>query len=314
MPRTRGHIEPNHVIAFLQLFLHVLVPVFALVALGYFIGPRLEFQARTLSRLAYFVLSPVFVFVLLSGAKVEAAVTGRMIAYITAVYLGSMLIAFVAARLTRRSREMTAAWVMVAVFGNVGNFGLPISQFAQGKEALVPATIYFIANCVLAFVVCVTAAKLTMGGNPLQALIGVAKTPSLIAVVPALIINALGITLPVPIARPMELLTGALIPIMLLVLGVQLAQAGIPRPTGNMLAPIAIRLIGGAALSLLLAAPFGLSGLERNVGILQGSMPSAVLVSLIALENQMMPEFLTTTVLLSNVLSIVSLAVVLTLM
>jgi malate permease and related proteins len=299
---------------FIQVFLNVLVPVFALVLLGYVIGPRLELQAGTLSRLAYYVISPAFVFTLLSTATLDPATTGRMAAFITCVYALSALLAFVLARAMRRSREMTAAWVMIAVFGNVGNFGLPISQFAQGREALVPATVYFIANCVLAFTVAVTAAKMTMGGNPLQAALGVVKTPSLIAAALAIVVNAIGLPIPVAVARPLELLAGALIPVMLVVLGVQLANAGIPKPDLNMMVPIGVRLIAGSALSLALVGVFGLTGIERNVGILQGSMPGAVLVSLIALENKMMPNYMTATVLLSNVLSAVSLAVVLAVM
>ena len=37
-------------------FLNVVTPVFILVVIGYFIGPRLKIEARSLSRTAYFVL------------------------------------------------------------------------------------------------------------------------------------------------------------------------------------------------------------------------------------------------------------------
>jgi hypothetical protein len=67
-------------------------------------------------------------------------------------------------------------------------------------------------------------------------------------------------------------------------------------------------------LAFALVGIFGISGLERDVGILQASMPTAVLVSIIALENKLLPEFITATVLLSNVLSIVSLALVIALL
>jgi hypothetical protein len=154
---------------------------------------------------------------------------------------------------------------------------------------------------------------MTVGGSKLEALIGVAKTPSLVALVPALIVASLDIQVPLPLLRPLELLQGALIPIMLIVLGLQLANAGIPKINADMLAPVGIRLVGGAAISFALAGAFGLGGLERNVGILQGSMPGAVLVTLIAMENKMMPEFIGASILLSNVLSVFTLAVVLTL-
>lgn len=297
----------------LPIFLNVLAPVFLLVLLGYLVGPRLAFEGRTLSRFAYYILTPAFIFNILSTAKIEANLATRMALFIVAVYSGSTLLAFVVARLLRRSAQMTAAYVMIAVFGNVGNFGLPIVQFASGPEGLLPATVYFLANLVLAFIVCVAAANFGKS-NFLSASIQVFKTPALLALPPALLVNWAQVPVPPFVGRPMELLAGALIPTMLIVLGVQLASAGLPRPSLDMVLSILIRLISGPAIAFAIVGAFGLSGLERDVGILQASMPSAVLVSIIALENRLLPEFVTATVLLSNLASIITLNIVLVLL
>ncbi|MCW1968785.1 MAG: AEC family transporter [Anaerolineae bacterium] len=299
---------------FISIFLNVLGPVFLLLALGYYAAPRLGLEARTLSRVAYYIISPAFVLTILGSAKLEAQLTARMIGFITLTYLISMALAMLIAKLLNRPRSMIAAYAMIAVFGNVGNFGLPISQFAQGKEALIPGTVYFLANMVLGFVVCVAIAQLMKGGNPVQAALKVVKTPALLALPPALIINYFDIVLPPLITRPAELLTPALIPIMLITLGAQLAAAGIPKPDLDIVLSGVIRLVTGAVLSFALVGLFNLPLLERNVGILQASMPAAVLVSIIALENDVKPEFVTASVLLSNLLSAISLGVVLAFM
>lgn len=297
----------------LGIFLNVLVPVFALVVIGYLFGPRLQLETRTLTRLAYFILTPAFVFNILSRTKIEAELAGRMIGFITAVYVGSIVIAFVVARLLRRSPAMTAAYVMIAAFGNVGNFGLPIIQFAEGPEALGIATVYFLANLVLAFVVCVTAANFSRG--PSLAMAGqVFRTPALLALVPALLVNWAGITLPEVLVRPLDLLSGAMIPTMLIVLGAQLAAAGLPKFGLDLLLSSAIRLLSGPLIAFAIVGWFALPELERNVGILQSSMPTAVLVSIIAMENKLLPEFVTATVLFSNLVSILTLATVLLLL
>jgi malate permease and related proteins len=297
----------------LGIFLNVLGPVFLLVLLGYLVGPRLHFDTRTLSRFAYFVLTPAFVFTILSRTRIEPGLATRMIGFISVVYLGSIVIAFVIARLTRRSLQMTAAYIMIAAFGNVGNFGLPIVQFASGEESLGAATVYFLANLVLAFIVCVSAANVSRGIN--LAVVGrVFRTPALIALAPALLVNWSGVEMPPVVMRPLDLLAGALIPTMLIVLGSQLADAGVPKFSFDMLMSSGIRLISGPVLAFGLVGFFGLSGLERDVGILQASMPTAVLVSIIAVENDLLPEFVTTTVLFSNVASIISLAIVIALL
>lgn len=297
----------------LAIFFNVLAPVFLLVLLGYLVGPTLQLEARTLSRFAYFILTPAFIFNILSQAEIEASLATRMIIYIATVYLLSGLIAFLVARLLRRSADMTAAYVMIAVFGNVGNFGLPIIQFSQGDTALVAATVYFLAVLVVAFVVCVMAANISRGGT-LRSVIAVFKTPALIALPPAILFNWMQVDLPPFVTRPMELLAGALIPTMIVVLGVQLADAGIPRPNLDIALASAVRLISGPALAFALAAPLGLTGIERNVGIIQASMPAAILVSIIALENDLVPHFVTATVLFSTLASIVTLTIVLALL
>ncbi len=294
----------------LAIFLNVLTPVFALVLMGYIAGPRLGLQARTLSRYAYTMLTPAFTFNVLSNSTVQAGLAVRMIIYIVLVHLGCSLIAFATARLLQRSREMTAVYIMVTTFGNVGNFGLPIITFALGDDGLAAATIYFLAVMVVAFSIGVAVASWSQGSNRLEALMAVIKTPALLAVPPAILCNWLQIELPMVLARPIGLLAGALIPTMLVVLGVQLAQAGIPRLSLDMVLTSIIRLVVSPLLAVLLAVPFGITGLERSVGILQASMPMAVLTSIIAAENDLLPAFVTTAILFSTVASVITLTVV----
>ena len=74
-----------------------------------------------------------------------------------------------------------------------------------------------------------------------------------------------------------------------------------------------VRLIGGPLMAVILVPLFGLQGIERDTGILQAAMPSAVLASIIALEYKLIPKFVTTTVLFSTLYSIFTLTVILAL-
>jgi len=302
-------------------FLNVLVPVFALVALGYLVAPRLQLDSRTLSRFAYFVLVPAFVFDVLGTAKLQAALAVRMAAYFIMVEIACALVGFLLARVLRRNGPMTAAYVLIAVFPNVGNFGLPIAQFALGPQALPAATVYFVASTAISFVIGVSAAHWQRSSGPdgaprapggaWRTVRQVAKTPGLIALIPALLLDGFQIVPPPVIERPAALLAGALVPTMLVALGAQLAHAGIPRLSVDMLVAAGARLIAGPIIGVLLVLPFGLTGVERGTGILQASMPAAVLASIIALENDLLPDFVVATVLFSTLVSVVTLTVVL---
>lgn len=297
---------------FVSAFANVVFPVFALVLIGFSAGPRLGLESRTLSRFAYFVLVPAFVLNVLGGARLDASSAVAMIGYMTAIEVACAIIAGLVALALRRPPAMIAAYILVAVFPNVGNFGFPIVQFALGDAALPAATVYFVTSTAVAFVIGVAAANLSRGGS-LGAVRAVLKTPALVALPPALLLSVFHRTLPPFIARPTGLLAQAMVPTMLIALGVQLASVGIPRLSRDLLAANLTRLVLSPLIALALVVPFGLTGIPRGAGILQASMPAAVLASIIALENDLLPAFVIAAVLFSTLASAVTLLVVLAL-
>jgi malate permease and related proteins len=293
-----------------SIFLDVVAPVFAIAALGYVLGPRLALDARTLARIAYYVFVPAFTFDVISRAHVPLARAGRMALYLVAAHLVFAAIGWAVARLLRRPPETVAAYVMLSVFGNVGNFGLALVQFRIGPDALVPATIYFVVSLLVSFVVCVGVAAGVRGGR-LSAVASVFKTPALVAAVPALLVSSTGAALPLFAGRVIGLLSSAMIPAMLLTLGLQLAQTRALRITTDVGVACALRLLASPVVAALLVAPFGLSGVDRSVSIIQAAMPAAVLVTIISSEYRIAPEFVMSTVFFSTLGSLPVLTVLL---
>ena len=292
-------------------FLNVVTPVFILVVIGYFVGPRLKIEARSLSRTAYFVFIPAFVFNIISEAKIDSGLTLQMLSFIFVAQIAVALLGFLVGKALRQSREITAAFVLIATFGNVGNFGLPLIVFRLGESARTYATVYFVATVFISFVICVGVASWARSGG-VTAVFSVFKTPALIALIPALVFNITDVEVPIFLSRLSGLLGQAMIPVMLITLGVQMGEIPKIKINFNVFAASTVRLIGGPVLALLIVPYFGLEGLERSTGILQAAMPAAVLASIIALEYKLLPEFVTTTVLFSTLYSVLTLTVILT--
>jgi len=292
-------------------FLNVVTPVFILVVIGYFVGPRLKIDARSLSRTAYFVFIPAFVFNIISEAKIDSGLALQMLSFILVAQIAVALLGFLVGKALRQSREITAAFVLIATFGNVGNFGLPLIVFRLGETARTFATVYFVATVFISFVICVGVASWARSGG-VTAVFSVFKTPALIALIPALVFNITDVEVPIFLSRLSGLLGQAMIPVMLITLGVQMGEIPKIKINFNVFAASTVRLIGGPVLALLIVPYFGLEGLERSTGILQAAMPAAVLASIIALEYKLLPEFVTTTVLFSTLYSILTLTVILT--
>lgn len=296
-----------------SVFINVIMPVFAVVLLGAVLGKRLELQARTLTRAAYFVFVPAYIFQAIAGAAVPLGSAMRMVLFILVSHLLAALVAGIIGRLLGRSREMIAAFVMIAVFGNIGNYGLAVIGFHLGDAAMVPATIYFVAITVNAFVVCVAAAGWARGGSR-SALWQVFKTPALWAAVLALIVSGSGVEPPLLLERMLGLLADAMIPIMLFALGLQLREQGRVQFNVDVLLASGIRLLLVPALTVAVALFVPLTSLERVAGILQAGMPTAILVAIIARENNIVPAFVTSVVVVSTLISLLTLTLLMVLL
>ena len=296
-----------------SVFLNVIMPVFGIVLLGFLLGGRLGLEARTLSRVAYFVFVPAFIFQAISTSKIPLEHAARMVGFIVAAHLLAALIGGGIGRLLRRPREVIAAYVMIAVFGNVGNFGLAVIRFRLGEAAIAPATIYFVAVIVTAFVVSVAAAGWARGGSR-GALGGLLRTPAIWAVVPGLAVSQGGIAVPLMLSRMIGLLAEAMIPVMLFALGLQLLEQRRVHFSLDVAVASTARLLIAPALAALVATPFALGRIDYASGVLQAGMPAAILIAIIAKEFDVVPHFVTSVVLFSTLASLVTLSCIMVLL
>ncbi len=289
------------------ILLNVILPVFGIILLGALFGKRLELQARTLTRAAYYIFVPAFIFQSISLAEVPLTSVSRMLLFIILTHLIAVGVAGGIGYFLGRSKEMIAAFIMIAAFGNVGNYGLAVIRFRLGDVAIPPATIYFVAISISAFIICVGAAGWAHGGGR-GAIWKVMRTPALWATVPAVMVSAGGLQVPLMLERMIGLLADAMIPVMLFALGLQLFEQGKVHLTPDVLLGSGIRLILTPLLALLIVGPFGLNQVESAAGVLQAAMPVAILVSIIAKENDIVPEFVTSVVVVSTLASVVTLS------
>lgn len=162
----------------------------------------------------------------------------------------------------------------------------------------------------MSFAVCVGVAAGVRGGG-LTAIASVLKTPALLAAAPAVAVSSAGIRLPLVASRTIGLLADAMIPVMLLTLGVQLVETRALRPSLDVGIATALRLVVSPAVAALLVVPFGIAGLDRAACILQAAMPAAVLVAIISSEYAIAPGFVITTVFYSTLASLPVLTVLL---
>ena len=286
----------------LSIFANDVLPIFIVAAVGFAVARVLKADVRTLSRITFNALSPCLVFHLLVTSSLSASDFIRMTALAVLVIVGIGLVARLVTLPLRLDRALTSAFLIVVMFSNSGNYGLPVVLFAFGRDALAHATVYFVANAVATYTLGVflaSAGRRSIG----QAARGVLRVPAVWGVVAAGTVVGLGIPMPPAIMRPVELLSGAALPTMILVLGMQLERSAWPdRPALVALAG-ALSLVVTPLLAVGAAQLLGLTGVARQAAIVQSGMPSAVLTTILALEFDVEPSFVTACVMLSTLAS-----------
>ncbi len=285
-----------------SILLNDILPTFVLGAIGFALARFLGADVKMLSRVSFNALAPCLVFHLIVTAQIGPDETWRMGAFTVALVLGIGLLGRLVAVPFRPDRQMLAAFLIVVMFSNAGNYGLSVILFAFGREALARAAIYFVVSAVMLYTLGVFIAS-SGRRSAWEAARGVFRVPTVYAVVAALAVVALGALPPLWVMRPVQLLSDAAIPVMMLVLGMQLERGAWPKRPGLVGAAALITLVASPALGFLLASLLGLHGPARQAALVESAMPSAVITTIIALEFDVAPAFVTATVVVTTILS-----------
>jgi len=155
------------------------------------------------------------------------------------------------------------------IFPNVGNMGIPVCLFAFGEQGVALAMVYFAVAIVGQFTV---GPALAAGHFAPRKLL---RLPFIYVAILAMAMNAYGIEPPNWLANTASLASGIAVPLMLMALGVAIAQLkvyNLRRATVMSL----VRLLLGAAGGWAVATVFGFEGTARGVLVIQSAMPVAV--------------------------------------
>lgn len=285
-----------------SLFADNILPIILVSGVGYILQQTLHLDTQSVSRVIFYGFTPPLVFTLIVGADIQGDDILRMLGLTASVMILVGLLAWIVGRAFRLKGTAIAALILTATFMNSGNYGLSLNKFALGDEGLAWASIFFIGSAMATASVGVYIA--TVGRlSPLEALKGLFKVPAVYAIPVALLVRSMDWTLPHALGRPINLMSDAALPAMMLMLGMQISDSGLPRRKLLLGAAVALRLLVSPLIGYILAPQWGLSGVSRGAAILESAMPTAVMTTILATEFDVEPDFVTGTVLVSTLLS-----------
>ena len=187
---------------------------------------------------------------------------------------------------------------------NTGNMGIPLSLLAFGNEGLALAAGFASIVMVSHF----TANTAISSGN--YSIKKIIFSPVLLSLKFSLIVLFYKIEMPNFFNSITNILSGFVIPLVLLSLGISLSKINIKKLRIGLILGL-FKLISGPFIGLLVVYLLRLDGNVAKVIILQASMPAAILTYLIAAQNNSYEQEIGTAVFVSTVGSIVSIPIIL---
>ena len=286
----------------LALFANNILPILIVAAVGSLLQRVFQLNARTLSQTIIYVLTPCLVFVNLVSSDIAASDMLRMVSLALFLLVSMGLLSFIFSRLLRLPARLASIFILTTTFMNSGNFGLPFTNFTLGSDGLAWASIFFVTSVIMLNTAGVYVA--TAGAySPLAALRKLATFPALYAIPLALIVRAAEFVIPLPIWRPIELLSDATVPTMLLLLGMQIASNGIPKQKELIALTTSLRLLASPLIAWMLALILGLGGVARDAALIEAAMPTAVFTAVLAHEFDLDSSFATGAIFATTILS-----------
>jgi predicted permease len=273
----------------------IIVPVFSIIALGWLYGRRARPDMGWVNRISMNVLAPALIFSALSAKSFDVVENRLLIVGSIGVVLGSGLLAWPFSKLLRQDHR---TFVPPMMFNNCGNMGLPLAALAFGPTGFSAMVALFTISNLLHF---------TLGTWMIdhRARFGsLLRNPMVWSTFAGFAFALFRPPLPDFAAVTFKLVGDALIPVMLLSLGVRLttvhwddAWIGV---VGGLVCPLT-----GIAMAGLLSPVLGLDKAQQGLLILFGCLPPAVLNFMVAEQFAQEPGKVASIVLVGNVLSVI---------
>jgi predicted permease len=187
---------------------------------------------------------------------------------------------------------------------NAGNMGFPLALFAFGQAGMQRATLIFVILTLLQYSLGIYILNRRRNWTEFF------RLPLIYAAISALLINLAQIRIPQILLQPITMLGQSTIPIMLISLGYRLHEVK-SLQWGHALGGALVRILGGFAAANLAVNLIGAEGVNRQVLLLYGALPSAVVNVVLTEKYRQDPRLAASIVVISTFISMFTIPIVL---
>jgi len=313
-----------------QAILNVALPIFGVILAGYLAGRwRIlggDSTAALNAFVSYFAL-PVLFFGTLARTPVAAVLDPALMLGFGIVVLATFLLGMATTRLVSRVTGKGGGLAsmslqgIAASWGNVGYMGVPLCLAAFGEAGLPPAMLSVIVTAIVAMVLGVMLIELEVaaGHGPLKtflrAAFNVARNPLPVSIALGIAVSAVGLPIPTPVEKWLDLLGAAAAPCALFAIGLFLSDKSIRNGLAEAGCATVIKLLlQPLAAWLVLPVFVDLASVPGKVALLMAALPTAANAFVLAKQFDIAVEQNSASVLLSTAFSVITVSALLVLL
>jgi len=308
------------VVAPVSVFTTAILPIVAVGGVGYLLGSVRDVDTDALNTVIVYVLAPALILHSLATTTLATSTLARITAAVVLFHALAIVVAEAAGRAFGASPTALAALILITAFPNTGNYGVPVSNFAFGATGRATAVVCLSVQAVLIYTVGVYIAGRGSTGGILDGLRRVFSVPLVYAVVVALLARWLGVVPPADSTAiaTLQLVGDSSIPVMLLVVGIQLARTDVGSTLSAVGGAVALKMVVAPAIGVGIALAIGFSEpLVARTFVLETAMPTAVTPIILVGEfaegevaGVPVAEFVSTAIFATTLVSVVTLTAI----
>jgi hypothetical protein len=298
--------------------LNVVLPVFGIIFAGFLcgrFGVLGEASSEALNRFVYFLALPALFFISMARVPVGDVFNWRFLA----AYVGGVAVTALAAVGIGRAmfpNRLAASGLqgLAAIFANTGYMGIPLLVTAFGPAAALPAIIATVLNGAVIMAIGIFIVEMDLSrergaaGVVIDALLGVVKSPLVVAAAAGILASSAGFGVPEAVGRFCDILGAAAPPAALFAIGLFMVGRSMTAGIGE---------TGWLVLHKLLVQPlvtaciaFGLLPMDRvwaASAVTLAALPTGSLVFVLAQQYGVYTQRATAVILVSTVVSVITL-------
>lgn len=304
---------------FFHILGHNIIPIFTLILLGFIMSKKFNIDIYSLSKLNFYLLSPAFIFVNLYLTSFSFDMIKVLLCAILLLFSND-LIGRVVARVRNYDTALGNAFKNSIMFNNSGNIGLSLIILVySGAPFVIDGKTPYLNEAVAAQIMILMLQNIssnTLGFynagrasfNAKDAIAQVFSMPPIYVIPAAFALKHVDYNLTETMIWPvLGHLSNAMVPIILLTLGVQLSKTKFNFKSVDIHLSAFTRLIIGPILATIFIFLFGFTGVTAQTIFIAYSVPTAVNTALIAVECNSCQGFASQTVMISTIFSTVTL-------